>query len=394
MRFTWFGLYCGLMLSISAFSTDILLPALLDMSRDLGVSAQQLQMSVPAYMVGLGLAHPLFGVLADRIGRKQAIFVGLALYMLGTIVMALSSQIGAILAARVLQGFGAAAAPVVCRAMIRDRFRGNDLAQNMAIASMFFALGPMIAPLLGHVINQLAGWRALFGFLLLFSMFMFWATARQAETLPQGQRRKIEWQSIRADVAAIFSNQQSRYFIIASAFCSATILSFLTQAPIVYERDLGASSGLFAKMFAISATGIIIGQIINHRLIALIGALRSALAASMLIALTAIIILVTSLTGALTLIGLSALMFVFNMAYLIVYSNFVSLALDPHGERAGLAAALFGLVGYIGGSLLAASIAWLSHGQLKGWSMGFAVLAVVILFSCLHWQRGVTPANG
>ncbi len=387
MRFTWFGLYCGLMLSISAFSTDILLPAVLDMSLDLGVSAQQIQMAVPAYMLGLGLAHPLFGVLADRIGRRRAIFLGLTLYMLGTVIVALSSQISAILGARVIQGFGAAAAPVVCRAMIRDRFRGDELAQNMAIASMFFALGPMIAPLLGHLINQLAGWRSLFGFLFLFCLALIWATAQQRETLAPEHRRKTGWRGIRNDAAAIFDNRQSRYFILASALCSATILSFLTQAPIVYERDLGASSGLFAQLFALSAIGIIVGQIINHRLIALLGVLPSALVASLAITLASAVILIASLTHSLSLIGLSALMFVFNMAYLIVYSNFASLALDPHGERAGLAAALFGLIGYIGGALIAAVIAWLSRGHLIGWSIGFFMLAVLILCSALHWHR-------
>ena len=393
MRFTWFGLYCGLMLSISAFSTDILLPAVLDMSLDLGVPAQQIQLAVPAYMLGLGLAHPLFGVLADRIGRRRAIFIGLALYMVGTVVVALSSQITAILGARVIQGFGAAAAPVVCRAMIRDRFRGDELAQNMAIASMFFALGPMIAPLLGYLINELAGWRALFGFLFAFCVLMIWATAKQPETLAPEHRRRTGWFGIYQDATAIFRDRQSRYFIFASAICSATIISFLTQAPIVYERDLGASSSLFATLFALSAIGIIVGQIIYHRLIALIGVLPSALLASTVIAVTAAVILVASLTHSLSLAGLSALMFVFNMAYLIVYSNFVSLALDPHGERAGLAAALFGLISYIGGAAFAATIAWLSGGHLIGWSIGFVTLGILMFCSALYWQRRARVVN-
>lgn len=387
MRVTWFGLYCGLMLSVSAFSIDILLPAMLDMSSDLQVSVQQIQLLVPAYMVGLGLAHPLFGLLSDRIGRKKAIYIGLCLYLLGTLVVTLSLHINAVLFGRLIQGIGAASAPVVCRAMIRDKFSGTALAQNMAIAAMFFALGPMIAPIMGHLINQIAGWRALFGFLLVFGVFMLWSTARQSETLPQAHRQSFAASKIRADVVAIYAVRQSRYFILVSSICSAAIFTFLTHAPLVYERDLGASEGLFAVMFAVSATGIVLGQWVNHRLIEAVGTVASATAAAMLLTLTAAFIALGSVAGWMSVGWLSLLIFVFNSAYLIVYSNFASQSLDPHPQRAGMAAALYGFTSYIVGSLIAILVAWLTQGELVRWSLAFLVLSAAILCAAGYWWR-------
>ena len=190
MKLTGFGLYCGLLLSINAFSIDIILPSFAAIESDLNATLQQVQWIVPVYMLAAGLGNPLFGLWSDRAGRKPVLIGGLLIFCLGSLLCVYATSITALLTGRFLQGFAAASAMVICRAMMRDRFSGVALAQNMAIASMFFALGPMIAPLAGFLIYSWFGWRSVFLALVLFGLAMLLATAAQTETLDKSKRKQ------------------------------------------------------------------------------------------------------------------------------------------------------------------------------------------------------------
>ena len=376
--FSWFTLYCGLMLSISAFSIDIMLPSLLSIGEGLNAPLQSVQLTIPVYMLALGLANPVFGVLSDRIGRRPGIFIGLTIYTFGAGVCALAPNIDVLLTGRFIQGFGAACAPVICRAMIRDKFSGVDLAQTMAMASMFFAMGPLLAPLLGYVLYETAGWRVVFVLLIGLSLIMLLSTWRQRETLPAQARRAQNLSSIWVDVSAVISHRESRSFIVLSCVATSIILTFLAHAPVIYA-NLGASEGRFSVMFACTSIGIILGQLINHRLLSVITAARVALYAAIVVAATSIMIWVAALSDTLTTVSFTVLMFMFNTSYLLIFSNLVSLTLEPHGNRAGMASSMFGFFSYIGGSLLAMLLALVTNEQTVRWASCFTLISLTLL---------------
>lgn len=386
MRISWFALYSGLLLSISAFSIDILLPSLLSIGTDLSTTISQVQLIIPVYMLGLGLANPFYGALSDQLGRRPGIFVGLGIYIVGGVICLFSQSILVMLCGRFLQGVGAASAPVLCRAMIRDKYSGVALGQHMATASMFFALGPMLAPLLGYAIYELFGWRAIYLWLILFAVAMLISTYVQHETLSANLRRRHNFASLRADTIAVFANRQSRYFIVLSCLCTSLILTFLAHAPIIYA-NLGVDTGRFAVLFALSAVGIVVGQCANHSLISVLGVQTASTLASVVVAITALLIWMFSLSDALNAAIFTALMFVFNTSFLIIVSNFVSLVLEPHAQRAGSASAMFGFATYVAGSIIAGMISFLADGKLVNWASCFLVLAVIISIGAMSYKQ-------
>lgn len=386
MQITWFGLYCGLMLSISAFSIDIILPAFPGISQSIGVSTQQIQLIVPVYLFALGLAHPFFGALTDRVGRKPGIYLGLAVFILGTVVCLFSTSLLQLLAGRFLQGFGAASGAVVCRAMIRDRYSGSALAQNMAIVSMFFAIGPVLAPLIGYWIYDSVGWKGIFVFLVLFVVAMGFATVSQPETLAPEFRRKAGWRETLDNFALVYRHPQSRYFIVMGVASMCLIITFLEHAQVLYAQ-LGADSKRFAYLFAFSSAGIIAGQIVNHRMIRYYGAIGAARVASVVISVTAGLIMISVFSNILTDRLMTLLMLGFHTSFLVVYANITSLTLDPHRERAGAAAAVFGFTGYVIGSLLAGLVTVIAAEQLSRWSVCFFITTLVVAIGAFRWQQ-------
>jgi len=393
MKLTGFGLYCGLLLSLTAFSIDILLPSFGAIEANLNATLQQVQWIIPVYMIAAGLANPLFGLWSDRAGRKPVLIAGLGVYCIGSLICVYSTSITVLLAGRFLQGFAAASAMVICRAMMRDRFDGVELAQNMAIASMFFAIGPMIAPLAGYLVYFWFGWRAVFWTLVIFGLIMLVATWAQAETLQLSKRRR-GLESVVPDIRAIWQNAQSRHFVLLSCCCSAMIFSFLSYAPEFYIRNLGATEGRFAILFAVSSIGIVFGQVINHRLIASHGVVRTAYYAAMMIFLVTTVILISILTATINVIIFSVLMLLFNFFYLVVYANFLSLSLDPHAARAGMASAVFGFTSYIGGALMSIAVGAFADGSMVRWAWCFSTLALTIVVGTRLWLSGNVQPRG
>jgi DHA1 family bicyclomycin/chloramphenicol resistance-like MFS transporter len=386
MKLSRFGLYCGLLLGINAFSIDILLPSFAAIEAGLNATLQQVQWIVPVYMFAAGLGNPFFGLWSDRAGRKPVLIAGLLLFCIGSLVCVFSASITTLLAGRFLQGFAAASAMVVCRAMIRDRFSGVALAQNMAIASMFFALGPMLAPLVGYLVYSWLGWRAVFWVLVLFGLSMLLATTLQAETLDPS-KRKVGFNTVPADLLSIYRHPQSRHFIVLSCFCSGMIFTFLAYSPEIYVRYLGASEGQFSFLFALLSIGIIAGQWLNHRLIESLGAVTTAYRAAAVLFAVALCIFASIAAGMINIIVFSVLMLVFNFFYLVVVSNFLSLSMDPHASRAGSASAVFGFSSYVGGALLAMLVGFIAGADIAIWSVCFCVLALIIMLGARHWFK-------
>ena len=384
MKFSWFALYCGLLLSISAFSIDILLPLLSGISIGLNAGIEQTQLIIPIYMLALGLGNPVYGALSDRFGRRFGIFLGLGLYMIGTLLCFVAASIEMLFFGRFIQGLGASAAPVISRAMIRDRYQGVELAQTMAVVSMFFALGPMLAPLIGYLIYDLIGWRAVFFVLMLLALVMMLATYKQPETLPLSKRQAQSLGSFWQDIVRVFKQPQSLYFIGISCFCSCLILTFLSYAPIVYTT-FGTSPGKFAVLFALSAIAIVFGQTVNHHLISRFGSVVAATCGSVVIAVSASIIWFSAFTGTLNEILFTVLMFAFGACFQIVFSNIVSLTLDPHPLRAGTASAMLGFVSSVTGALMAGAITMMAGENIVVWSACFLVIAIVILLALIRY---------
>ena len=378
------------MLSISAFSIDIMLPAFPGLSESTGASSQQIQLVVPVYLFAMGLAHPFFGALTDRAGRKPGIYLGLAVYIAGTVVCLFSETLMHLLAGRFLQGFGAASAAVICRAMIRDRYAGSELAQNMATVSMFFAIGPVLAPLIGFLIYDYIGWRGIFGFLILFVLAMGVATYRQPETLAPELRHTAGWRETVENFALILSHPQSRYFILLGVVSTCLIITFLEHAQVLYA-GLGADSKRFAILFALSSAGIVFGQIVNHKLIRRYGAIGAARRGAIVVSVAAGLIMICVFTGILTDRLLTWLMLMFHTSFLVIHANIVSLTLDPHRERAGTATAVFGFTGYMAGSVLAALVTVIAGEELTRWSVCFFVISLVIVTGTVLWRQ---PAAG
>lgn len=380
--------YCGLLLSVGAFSIDITLPFFGPMANSLSAPPASLHATVTLYIFFLGIGQLAMGSLADRFGRRPVIAAGLGLYAAGAVVALLSSNLAGVLAGRAMQGLGGAVGPVLGRAMVRDVSDPVELPRNMAVASGIFAVGPIFAPLIGVGLAAAGGsWRAVFVAMCLFALGLVAVLARLPETLAARNPAALAPAILLDNARHVLRNRQSRFFMLLAAIAMVAIVTIIAGLPRLYEANFGVAGALFAILFGLHGVGIIVGQVLNHRLIGRIGAVASAFVASLIMSAACLAVVLLSATGTAGPYSVSAAMFVFAIGYLIVFSNATALTLEPHGAIAGFASSFFGFFAQVVSSAIGTVAVALAGTSITTWSLLLLAVSLGCLLALLGWQR-------
>ncbi|MEZ5823421.1 MAG: MFS transporter [Geminicoccaceae bacterium] len=385
-------IYCGLLMTISAFATDIVLPAMGLMRDAFSVPIETVQMTVPAYMVGLGAGQLFFGPASDRFGRRSMVLAALLLFLAGTLACLAAPTASWLLAGRFVQGLGGGAVQVIARAIVRDRSSGTELAQNMAMISAIFAIGPILAPLAGYAVTASGFWQGAFVALAVLAVLLVTLAWQSSETLARPMPDALAPTALLRRAARVMRHPQSRRFVLFGGLAMTALLSYLTNSPRLFIETLGTTPFAFVLFFGLSATGIVIGQLTNRRLIRALGTVSASIVGAVVLCLSALAIAVIDLLGLSSPWTLCLCMLAFNTSYLVVFANAIALALDPHGDIAGFTASFSGFVSASTASVLAAIITAIADGAILPWALGMLSVAVLCVLMLLDWRFRRMPA--
>lgn len=366
-----------------AFAIDAMLPALPDIADALSPAAPNAaQLVITAFVLGMGVGTFLAGPLSDAFGRKPVILAGLAFYAGAAIVASIAGSLEVLLAARVVQGLGAACPRIVSQALIRDLFAGRQMAQIMSFVMMIFILIPAMAPAFGQVVIWAAGWRAVFwAFVAFAGLGAAWLALRQPETLPPGYRRPLAAGPLRRAVREVAGRGDVRIYTAVLTLGFGQMFAMLSSIQQIYEVRFGIVTAFplwFMGMALLAGTG----SVVNARMVMRLGMRRLATFAYGAQALLSVAVLAAFVAGLPP--GLAFPVFygwsvsLFFMVGL-TFGNLNSLALEPLGHIAGLAASVIGAVSTVGAVVVAVPIGLLFDGT------PVPVIAGTLVCSVLAW---------
>jgi MFS transporter, DHA1 family, multidrug resistance protein len=387
----------ALMMSLVAMSIDAMLPALAQIGDDLGAGhANQAQMVISALFVGMAAGQLIYGPLSDSIGRKPAIYAGLALFVIGAALSVAATSFSLMLLGRVLQGFGAAGPRIVVVALVRDEYAGAAMARIMSLVLTTFILVPAVAPAIGQGILLIADWRAIFAMLLVLGLAaLVWFALRQPETLPLDRRVRFSLARIGLGVRETCANRVALGYTIAAGLIFGAFLGYITSSAQIFlsQYDVGR---LFPVYFGGLALAIGAATYANSRLVMRYGMQRlSALAVGLIGGCSVAFFLIAAATGGdpplwSLMPYLAAAFFCFGL----LFGNFNALAMEPLGHIAGVAAAVVGTITSVMSLTLGTLIGQSYDGTVLPLIAGFAVLGLGSL-ALMRWaERGRTPASG
>ena len=344
---------------LMAFGIDAALPAFDELSRDFGLDARGLSPAITGtpYFVGMAIGQLIFGVLADRFGRRPIMMVGLSVYALGALGAATANGLGMLLVGRFVWGIGAAAPAVLRMAIARDLYAGERMARVVSLVTAVFLIGPIVVPFIGEWILLSGSWRAVFAVAIaLAAVALAWAFAF-GETLAPEHRQPLRVAPIRRAFAAVVTTRVTLWAIIAQAFFGAAFFIWLGSAQPVIDRIYGRSSQ-FTLLFGLSGVGMAAALLVNNRLISRFGVRPMAVRAAWVFVLAGLAGLTVAIAwgGVPPLWAWFAWALVANAMSMIMTPMCAAIALGPMADQAGMASAVLGL-GQLGvGALLAAVV--------------------------------------
>lgn len=333
--------------SLVAMSIDTMLPALGTMANELGAAApNDRQLVLSAFFAGLSIGQLACGPISDSTGRRPTLFFGIALFMLGNLICALTQSFGWLLVGRALSGFGAAAPRVVTIALIRDVYAGRGMARVMSFVSTVFILVPVLAPSIGQGVLSVTSWRAIFGALVLIAAAdWLWFGLRQGETLPPERRKRFSVRSIAQSTAETFRNPITLGYMLATGSTFGAFIAYLSTVQQLFQEQYGLGK-LFPVVFGALASAIGAASFVNGNLVMRFGMRRlSRIALLCNCALSSgAFIGAWLLHGHPPLFALITYMLVCFFFNGILFGNFNARAMEPMGHIAGVAAAVTGSV--------------------------------------------------
>lgn len=359
-----FVIILSALMAFTSLSTDIYLPAMPLMAQDLHGNAE---LTITGFLMGFCVAQLIWGPLSDHFGRRLPLFIGMALFMIGSVGCALSTDISQIVFWRVFQALGACTGPMLARAMIRDLFSRTRAAQMLSTLMIIMAIAPIAGPLLGGQMIKFTTWHAIFWLLAVIGGMMFVSLFWLPETLPQEKRVKASLPSAFRNYYALLTNTTFMRFTLCLTFYYVAAYAFITGSPFVYITYFGVEPQHYGWLFALNIVGLMGMSVINRRLVqhySLEVLLKFAVVTAAVAALVLAAAAKLEIGG---LILIVAAVFVFFSMNGIIAATSTAAALDSVPNVAGSASALMGSLQYGSGIISSLLLALLSDGT--PWTM-------------------------
>jgi DHA1 family bicyclomycin/chloramphenicol resistance-like MFS transporter len=376
------------MTAIGPLSTDMYLPSLPAIARAFDSSTAQAQLTISSYLVGFAIGQLIYGPVSDRYGRKPVLLAAVAVYCAASFGCMVSTSIDMLIVFRTLQALGGCGGVVLARAVVRDLYSGARAGRELSLISMVMALAPVVAPLIGGVVQTGFGWRGNFVVLtasgLLIAAAVWW---RLPETLERRAPASSPLAMARAFGGFLHDgNFLANTGLIVLVFSG--LFAWISASAFVLQDLYGLSSFAFGIAFAVGSGGFMAGSAIASRYVGRLGLDRvigMGAAAQTIGGLLMVAALALGLRSAASLVVPMA---IYLSGLGLVLPQAMAGAMQPYRDRAGAASSLLGFLQQTGAALCGVIV-----GQLLGdsaWPMAVAV-ALTGVASLILWMttRGI-----
>jgi DHA1 family bicyclomycin/chloramphenicol resistance-like MFS transporter len=373
-----FILTLGLLTATAALTVDLSLPAIPAMVDALDTTLPRAQKIVGIFMIGMAFGQIPAGLFSDRLGRLPTLYVGLLIFAGAGAVAAASNDITILLAARFIQGIGAASAVVLSRAIIRDVASGRAAARLMSLMTMIFTAAPVLAPSIGALLVAQWGWRAPFVVIAAMgALIIFAIRANLAEThFPDVNEHPVR--QLASSFRNFFSHRQSIFGLLMIVVLPAGFMSIIAVSAAMTVDIYGYTIKQYGLIFACAGISIMIGAAGNRWLVTRFDQLQliGVGAATVFIASGQLAIIAWLDAAPFWWLWSSVCLYMFTVP--ILMANAMVVALDPLPNIAGVASSIIGTIQNVVGATGALGAASIYNGTVRNAVLIIAAAGLVV----------------
>jgi MFS transporter, DHA1 family, multidrug resistance protein len=350
-------LLLALLTALGPLSTDMYLPSLPEIGHVLHAPTAQVQLTLSTYLVGFATGQIVYGPISDRFGRKPVLMVAITLFGVATVICATTQSIQMLMALRFLQALGGAGSIVLARAVVRDLYSGVRAGRELSLIGSVTAFAPIVAPVIGGVLQVAFGWRANFFLLLIFAVL---AGAVSGRLLPETLRRRTPGPFSLGAMGALYrSVLEHRGFVAHLGILTTTFVglyAWVSGASVVMQGVYGLSPLSFGATYAVASAGYLLGTNIAARIVMRLGLDRTIGIGTVALAAGGLAMVAVVALGLANVAWLVGSMTIYLAGFGLAAPQTMAGALTPFPDRAGTASSLLGFAQQSCGAIAAAAI--------------------------------------
>lgn len=360
---------------ISAFpplTIDLYLPALPQMVEVFNTDQSMVNLTLSSYFVTYAVGLLFWGPLSEKFGRKPILLIGIASYMVASVLCAMTNSIEQLIGARIFQAFAGSAITVIATAIVKDLYDGREREKIMATIMSLVIIAPMVAPVFGAFLLKIASWRMMFVTLAIFGAFASVLALCYRETLESKYQGSIfrSW----GRLAVVMKNRSFIKLLVIFSITPMALMGFLAAGSYIYINDFGLTEQQFSYAFAFNALCASFGPTLYMKLSYRVSVQKVISACFALLAIAGIFTLTVG--------GLSPWFFMFiaapaTLMVIIMRVPGTNLMLNQQDQDTGSAVALIQFFSMICGSLGMVLVSIRPDSLIE--NLGFIQLSVGIL---------------
>jgi MFS transporter, DHA1 family, multidrug resistance protein len=331
--------------AIAPLATDMYVPAFPGVARDLGASATQVQLTLTTFFAGMATGQLIGGPVSDQRGRRRPLLAATVLMLVASAACALAPSIAVMAVARFVQGFAGGWAMVIGRAVIVDLAIGTQLVRALNVIQGVGGIAPIVAPLLGGLVLQVADWRASFWAIAVAVVGMIVAAHLVVpESLPPQRRHAGGLGTFARDARSVLGNRSYVGYVVVSAAAMIALFAYVATSAFILESMNGLSPLAYSVDFAANAGGMTITALVAARLAGRVATRRVILVGQAIALAAGLAMLAGAIWLGTPLLLAMACFFAFMAALGLIWGNAGALAAAAVPDHPGTGSAVLGML--------------------------------------------------
>jgi DHA1 family bicyclomycin/chloramphenicol resistance-like MFS transporter len=377
-----FILMLGLTTAITPLSMSIHVQSIPAIASDLDTSYGAAQLTVSLFLFTFAFVQLFVGPMSDRFGRRPVLFVGMGIFAIGSLLAAVAPTIEIMIAARMLQAAGGCVSLITPRAVIQDRLSGLEAARVLGLVSMIQSSAPIMAPVVGGVIDAVFGWHMIFLFLSVYAVgIVATSYAKLPESRPTEGGVVASWSTILSRYRRLLGSRRYLAYVFAFALGTTGYFGFLANGPAVLIGDMGLAAWQFSLILCTIAVQFPLSQYVASRMVMRRGIDKVLLVGAVLQVLAAIAFALVAQSP--TVVGITLAMCAHAFSAGFIFANALAGAIGVDPRIAGSASSLLGSMQFTVGGIVAVTVATLPMENFGPFPWILAILGVGTLISVL-----------
>ncbi len=330
--------------ALQPLSTDMYLPSLLNIAAAFNTDMAHVQLTLSLFLVGFAVGQIFYGPFADKYGRKPVLLVGMAIYMVGTLVCINAATIEYLVIGRLLQAFGGSGPIVLARTIVRDMLKGPAAGKMLSLMGFILGFVPMIAPIFGGYLETAFGWQSHFYvFLICATLLGIAVILFLPETNQHKTRETLTPIAFFKIYNGLLSSSVYRFFISRIALTYGGMFAFISGSSYYVQTRFELTPEQYGFTFASVVVGYMFGTLAGANLAMKLGTYKAIYYGTCLQAIGGILMVGLHLIGVYHVAQVAVPMFLFlaGAGFVLPQSQAGSMSDFPH--KAGAASSLAGV---------------------------------------------------